>query len=41
MPVGLVIRSIGLARAETKLGLASLVTNLRRLVRFETRAALT
>jgi IS5 family transposase len=37
--LGLVIRSIGLARAKTKLGLANLVTNMRRLVWFETRAA--
>jgi transposase, IS5 family len=35
----LVIRSIGLARAKTKLGLVNLVTNMRRLVWFETRAA--
>ena len=35
----LVSRSLGLARAKTKLGLANLVTNLRRLVWFETRAA--
>jgi IS5 family transposase len=37
--LGLVIRSIGLARAKTKLGLANLVTNMRRLVWFATRAA--
>jgi IS5 family transposase len=37
--LGLVIRSIGLARAKTKLGLANLITNMRRLVWFETRAA--
>jgi IS5 family transposase len=37
--LGLVIRSIGLARAKTKLGLANLVTNMHRLVWFETRAA--
>jgi IS5 family transposase len=36
--LGLVIRSIGLARARAKLGLANLVTNMRRLVWFETRA---
>ena len=36
--LGLVIRSIGLARAKTKLGLANLVTNMRRLAWFETRA---
>jgi transposase, IS5 family len=35
--LGLVIRSIGLARAKTRLGLANLVTNRRRLVWFETR----
>jgi hypothetical protein len=32
---------IGQDIAKTKLGLANLVTNLRRLVWFETRAALT
>jgi IS5 family transposase len=37
--LGLVIRSIGLARAKTRLGLANLITNMRRLVWFETRAA--
>jgi IS5 family transposase len=37
--LGLVIRSIGLARAKTKLGLANLVTNMRRLVWFDARAA--
>ena len=37
--LGLVIRSVGLARAATKLGLANLVTNMRRLVWFETRPA--
>ena len=37
--LGLVIRSVGLARATTRLGLANLVTNMRRLVWFETRAA--
>lgn len=35
--LGLIIRSVGLARATTKLGLANLVTNMRRLVWFETR----
>jgi hypothetical protein len=34
----MVIRSVGLARATTKLGLADLVTNMRRLVRFKARA---
>jgi transposase, IS5 family len=38
--LGLVIRSIGLARATTRLGLANLVTNMRRLVWFEARTAL-
>src|ERR687898_783406 len=37
--LGLVIRSVGLARATTKLGLANLVTNMRRLVWFATRPA--
>src|SRR5688572_2339686 len=37
--LGLVIRSVGLARATTRLGLANLVTNMRRLVWFATRAA--
>ena len=37
--LGLVIRSIGLARATTRLGLANLVTNMRRLAWFETRLA--
>jgi IS5 family transposase len=36
---GLVVRSIGLARATAKLGLANLVTNMCRLVWFATRAA--
>jgi transposase, IS5 family len=36
--LGLVIRSVGLARARAKLGLANLVTNMRRLAWFETRA---
>jgi IS5 family transposase len=38
--LGLVIRSIGRARATTRLGLANLVTNMRRLVWFTTRPAL-
>ena len=38
--LGLVIRSVGLARAAAKLGLANLVTNMTRLVWFTTRAAL-
>ena len=33
------VRSIGLARATTKLGLANLVTNMRRLAWFEARPA--
>jgi transposase, IS5 family len=37
--LGLVIRSVGLARATTRLGLANLVTNMRRLVWFATRPA--
>ena len=36
---GLIIRSVGLARATTKLGLANLVTNKTRLAWFATRAA--
>jgi len=35
---GLIIRSVGLARASARLGLANLVTNMRRLVWFEARA---
>jgi IS5 family transposase len=35
--LGLIIRSVGLARATTKLGLANLVTNMRRLAWLETR----
>ena len=37
--LGLIIRSVGLARATTKPGLANLVTNMRRLAWFETRPA--
>jgi IS5 family transposase len=37
---GLIIRSVGLARATTRLGLANLVTNMRRLAWFEARPAL-
>ena len=37
--LGLVIRSVGLARARAKLGLANLVTNMRRLVWLEARGA--
>ena len=35
--LGLLIRTVGLARATTKLVLANLVTNVRRLVWFERR----
>jgi transposase, IS5 family len=38
--LGLIIRSVGLARARTRLGLANLVTNMRRLAWFEARPAL-
>jgi transposase, IS5 family len=37
--LGLIVRSVGLARATARLGLANLVTNMRRLVWFATRAA--
>jgi transposase, IS5 family len=37
--LGLVIRSVGLARATARLGLANLVTNMRRLAWLETRPA--
>jgi hypothetical protein len=37
--LGLIIRSVGLARAATRLGLANLVTNMTRLAWFETRTA--
>jgi transposase, IS5 family len=37
--LGLIVRSVGLARATAKLGLANLVTNMRRLVWLETRPA--
>jgi IS5 family transposase len=37
--LGLVIRSVGLTRATTRLGLANLVTNMRRLVWLATRPA--
>jgi transposase, IS5 family len=37
--LGLLIRTVGLARATTKLGLANLVTNMRRLVWLELRPA--
>jgi IS5 family transposase len=35
--LGLLIRTVGLARATTKLGLANLVTNMRRLAWLELR----
>ena len=35
--LGLLIRSVGLARATTKLGLANLVNNMRHLAGFELR----
>ena len=35
--LGLIVRTVGLARATTKLGLANLVTNMRRLAWFELR----
>ena len=38
--MGLVVRTIGLARATTKIGLANLVTNMRRLVWLERQPAL-
>ena len=37
--MGLFIRTIGLARARTKIGLANLVYNMRRLIWPETTAA--
>jgi transposase, IS5 family len=37
--LGLIIRSVGLARAATRLSLANLVTNMTRLAWFETRPA--
>jgi len=37
--MGLVIRTIGTARAETKIGLANLAFNMRRLVWLEGRPA--
>jgi transposase, IS5 family len=37
--LGLVICSVGLARATARLGLANLVTNMRRLVWLTTRTA--
>jgi transposase, IS5 family len=38
--MGLFVRTIGLARATTKIGLANLVTNMRRLVWLEHQPAL-
>jgi IS5 family transposase len=37
--LGLIIRSVGLARATARLGLANLVTNMTRLAWFAPRAA--
>jgi transposase, IS5 family len=37
--LGLIVRAVGLARATARLGLANLVTNMRRLAWFATRAA--
>jgi IS5 family transposase len=39
-PMGLVVRTIGLARAKVKVGLANLVYNIRRLVWQERRRGL-
>ena len=36
--MGLLVRTIGLARATTKIGLANLVYNMRRLVWLERQA---
>ena len=38
--MGLFIRTIGLARARTKIGLANLVYNVKRLIVLERKAAL-
>ena len=38
-PMGLVIRTIGLARATVKIGLANLVTNMRRMAWLTKNAA--
>ena len=38
--MGLFVRTIGLARATTKIGLANLVTSMRRLVWLENQPAL-
>ena len=37
--MGLFIRTIGIARATTKIGLANLVYNIKRLISLERRAA--
>ena len=37
--MGLVVRTIGLVRATTKIGLANLVYNMRRLLWLERQAA--
>jgi hypothetical protein len=38
-PMGLVVRTIGIARATTKIGLANLVYSMQRLVWLSARAA--
>jgi hypothetical protein len=37
--MGLFIRTIGIARARTRIGMANIAHNLRRLVYWETRTA--
>ena len=39
-PMGLVVRTIGLARARVKIGLANLVFNMRRMIWLTGRAAM-
>jgi IS5 family transposase len=39
--IGLFVRTVGLARATTKIGLANLVHNMRRLLWLERQKALT
>jgi transposase, IS5 family len=39
-PMGLFVRTIGLARAKVKIGLANLATNMRRMVWLMQNAAL-
>jgi transposase, IS5 family len=38
-PMGLVIRTIGLARAKVKIGLANLTYNMKRMLWLTTRSA--